>query len=79
MRSQGVLFLWGSIMSKTVTRDFGLSLEWQAAVGTDMILSVERLAEIIVKADFANDWFNDAHNEVTKETSDLTAVRSISE
>jgi hypothetical protein len=39
-----------------------------------MILSVERLAEIIVKADFAKDWFNDAHNEVTKETSDLIAA-----
>jgi hypothetical protein len=32
------------------------------------------LATAIVKADFAKDWFDDARNEVTKETSDLIAA-----
>jgi hypothetical protein len=62
-------------MSKTVTRDFGpLPIEWQASVSTDIIGLSDILATAIVKADFAKDWFDDARNEVTKETSDLIAA-----
>jgi hypothetical protein len=61
-------------MSKTMTSNSGLSLEWQAAASTQMILLSDQLATEIVMADFAEDWFDDAHNKVTKETSDLNTA-----
>jgi hypothetical protein len=57
-------------MSKTITTDFGpLPYEWQAAGQTDMVLPSDQLATVIVMADFARDWFDDARNEATKETA----------
>ena len=64
-------FALGTVfMSKTITTDSGpLSYEWQAAVQTDMVLPSDQLATMIVMADFARDWFDDACNEATKETA----------
>jgi hypothetical protein len=72
---KGVLCLGAVFMSKTISMDFGSSpIEWQATENTDILAGADTLATAIVKADFAKDWFADAHNEVTKETSDLIAA-----
>src|ERR1700730_15970831 len=51
-----------------------MSIEWQSGLVSDTVAPSEMLITEIVKSCFAKDWFDDAYNEVTKDTSDLVAV-----